>query len=75
MKKGDNNREIIRALALFTQLGLSMASCVFLGVLAGKFLDSKLGTAPWLLLICSLIGACAAFKVLYDLAIKRWNKK
>jgi F0F1-type ATP synthase assembly protein I len=31
-------------------------------------LDSLLGTAPWLLLVFSLLGAAAAFKSLIDMA-------
>ena len=72
MNKDD--REIQRALALFTQLGLSMAACVFAGVIAGRYLDRWLGTSPVLLILFSLIGAAASFKVLYDTAIKRWMK-
>lgn len=72
MKKGDGNRDIFRALALFTQLGVSMAACVLVGVLAGKLLDRLFGTSPLLLIICSLIGGAASFKVLYDIAIREW---
>ena len=71
MKK-DDRREILRALGLFTQLGFTMASCVFLGVMAGKYLDRWLGTSPWLLLLFTVIGALSAFKVMYDIVIKEW---
>ena len=74
MKKDNGNREILRALALLTQLGLSMATCVIVGVLIGRFLDRWLGTAPWLLILFSFVGAAAAFKTLYDIAIKEWMK-
>ncbi|NLN53511.1 MAG: hypothetical protein GX150_04315, partial [Firmicutes bacterium] len=36
-----------------------MAATIFVGVLLGRFLDSLLGTSPWLLLIFSLLGAGA----------------
>lgn len=72
MKKNDDKRNIIRALALLSQLGLSMAACVFAGVMAGKLLDRWLGTSPWLLIVCSIIGAAASFKVMYDMAIREW---
>ena len=76
MKKdsGDGDREVRRALGLLTQLGFAMAACVIVGVFLGKWLDGKLGTSPWLLLGCSLLGAAAAFKVFYDLVIKEWLK-
>ena len=69
--KGEN-RDIMRALGLFTQLGITMAVCVWIGVMAGKYLDKLLGTSPWLLVACALIGAAAAFKALYDIVIKEW---
>lgn len=65
----------LNALSLLSQLGLTMGACVFLGVLAGKYLDRWLGTSPWLLLVCALVGAAASFKVLYDTVIKEWDKK
>ncbi|MCL2165774.1 MAG: AtpZ/AtpI family protein [Clostridiales bacterium] len=69
-----NRREIAGALSLVTQLGLSMFACIFLGVWTGKTLDERLGTTPTLLMVGVLLGAAASFKVLYDLAIKRWMK-
>lgn len=78
MKKDDHQdqsgarREIIRAIALFTQLGISMAACVFVGVMAGKLLDRWLGTSPWLLVILSFVGGVASFKVMYDIVIREW---
>lgn len=74
-KSGGFHREVLRALGLLTQLGVSMAVCVFIGVMLGKFLDGLFGTSPWLLVIFAFIGAGAAFKVMYDLAIKEWWKK
>lgn len=74
MDKGEK-WEIFRALGQLTQLGLTMATCVLMGVLAGRFADSRLGTSPWGLLILAFMGAAAAFKVLYDTVIKRWMKK
>lgn len=47
-----------------------MASCVFIGVFLGRYLDKLLGSSPWLLLVFSLIGVGAAIKVLFDFANK-----
>lgn len=71
-RDSDGNRQILRALALFTQLGLTMAACVFVGVIAGKLADGWLGTSPWLLVAGSVVGGLAAFKTLYDIVIKEW---
>ena len=74
----NNNKEqrhkLLHALSFFSQVGITMAACVFIGVLLGGAFDRLLGTAPWLLLIFSLLGVGAAFKSLFDLANKT-NKK
>lgn len=72
MKNNNGNRDIFKALALFTQLGLSMAACVFVGVFLGKLIDRWLGTSPLMLIILSLVGGAASFKVMYDIVIREW---
>ena len=61
-------REIVRALSIFSQIGITVVVCVFLGVFLGRFLDSWLGTTPWMLLVFAAMGAGAAFRVLYDMS-------
>ena len=73
-KNNDSKREIIEAFGLLTQLGASMFACLFIGVMIGRTLDRRLNTSPALLLVFTLLGAVASFKVLYDLAIKKWMK-
>lgn len=60
------NSETLRALAHFSQIGVTMAASVLLGVLIGKYLDVFFGTAPWLLLIFSFLGVGAAIKALFN---------
>ena len=67
--------EIFRAIGLLGQLGVSMAACIFVGVIAGKYLDIWFGTSPVFLIMGSIIGGVASFKVLYDIAIKGWGDK
>lgn len=67
----EQRREIIRALSLFSQFGITVAACVAIGVLGGKYLDEFFGTSPWLLIIFSLLGVAAAFKSMFDLANKK----
>jgi len=62
---------VVRALSFLTQVGVTMFACVFLGVFLGRTLDRALGTTPWLLLVCSLVGAAAAFMELFRLAKKK----
>lgn len=58
--------ELLRALSFFSQIGITMAACVFIGVFIGRFLDNLFRTTPWLLLLFSLLGAAAALKALFD---------
>jgi F0F1-type ATP synthase assembly protein I len=68
-------RAIMRALSLFTQLGLSMAVCVLLCVAAGKWIDDRLGTKPCFLFIFAVIGMVAALKVIMDITAKEEEKR
>jgi len=58
---------LARAVANFSQIGVTIAATIIVGVLLGKFLDSLFGTTPWLLLVFSLLGVGAAFKGLLNL--------
>jgi ATP synthase protein I len=55
----------MKAFSMFTQTGILIVACLLIGVLLGRFLDSKLGTSPWLLLFFSLLGMAAAFRTMY----------
>ena len=65
-----HRREVLNALSLMTQLGLTMAVCVFIGVAGGWFLDGRLGTSPWFLLGLTVLGVVAALKSMYDMVMK-----
>ncbi len=65
--KKKKNGDLLQALSFFSQIGITMAVCVLIGVFAGRSLDGLLGTAPWLLLIFGLLGAGAAIKVMFDM--------
>lgn len=65
-KDKKKSKELLEALSFFSHIGITMAASVLIGVFLGKFLDNLLGTSPLLLLLFSLFGAGAAFKVLFD---------
>ena len=58
------------AIALFTQLGVSMSACVLVGILGGIWLDGRLGTSPGFLFAGCLLGTAASFKSMYDITAK-----
>jgi F0F1-type ATP synthase assembly protein I len=60
---------ILKALGLITQIGISMMIPIALCLFLGQYLDEKLGTSPWLLIIFIVLGVLAAFRNLYMLTI------
>ena len=67
-RKKSNSGEALRAFAYFSQIGITMAAAVLMGVLLGRYLDRLFGTAPWLGLVFSLLGAGAAIKLVFSFA-------
>ena len=57
--------DVIRASGQFMGLGLTWALSVLLFLGAGAWLDSRLGTGPFLLIAGAFVGAGAGFYYLY----------
>jgi len=55
----------MRGLALITQVGFSISSCLFTGVMLGKYLDRWFGTNPLMLILCSMLGTAAALRAVF----------
>jgi len=70
-KRQGKQSETFRALAYFSQVGVTMVATVLVAVLLGKYLDILLGTKPWLTLVFSFLGAGAAIKALFDLSSEK----
>lgn len=71
-KKGryDKTLTTARKMALASTIGLVLVISIFIGYGVGSWLDSKLGTDPWLMLVCTLLGIVAGFHELIALARK-----
>ncbi|MDA8166040.1 MAG: AtpZ/AtpI family protein [Desulfobacteraceae bacterium] len=64
----NQRKEIMKMLADFGTVGMTVAFSIFIGVGIGYLLDHKVfggRTAPWLTLIFLGLGVAAAFKNLY----------
>ena len=49
----------------FAGHGLTFVIAIFGGLYLGQWLDRKLGTAPWLLIVGVFLGAAASFYSMY----------
>jgi ATP synthase protein I len=69
-KKKDDKYSTYRQIGILTTIPMLMAVGPILGYYIGNFLDEKLGTAPYLMVIFIFFGFVAAGKGVYNL-IKR----
>ena len=70
----NNRKEIMKLLADFSTIGMTMAFSIFIGVGIGYLLDEKVfngRTSPWFTLIFLGLGVVAAFKNLYTMAKRK----
>ncbi len=51
--------------AVLAGAGFELAGCILLGLFAGQWIDKRLGTAPWLLILGVFIGAAAGIFNMY----------
>jgi len=70
MRDRKSRKDLMRLLADFSTIGLSLASSIFVGFGIGYLLDVKLfsgRTTPWFMLIFFCFGVFAGFRTLYRL--------
>jgi len=63
--KVPDSREMLRVSGQFLGYGLSWALSVLLFLAVGGWLDTKLGTSPFLLILGAFVGGGAGFYSLY----------
>lgn len=71
------DKNVIKNLAMITQVGISMLAPVFLCVFAGQWLDAKFGwsTVPVLLILGILAGGRNTWLLLQGLVEQKGGKK
>lgn len=68
---GNRDFRMYENLVFVSQIGISMAMPIFLGVYGGNWLDQKVGTTGIFLLIGILFGVGTSFMNLYKIAVSR----
>ena len=63
---GKRGSFVVSAVTSMMHIGITIASCIIVGVFLGRFLDRVIGTSPWLLILFSLLGVAAAFKSIFS---------
>lgn len=60
----------IKNLTYISQVAFIMLTPILLGVWGGNWVDAKLGTSPWILMLGIVIGVSSAFLNLYKFVMK-----
>lgn len=64
----EETKKYLRQLAMASTLGFQVALAIFIGLAIGVWLDSWLGTFPWLALVFMVFGVVAGFLNYYRFA-------
>jgi ATP synthase protein I len=73
MTPGGPPRPNLRKLAELSSVGLLLPSSIIVGLFFGYVLDRWLRTAPWLLLVFTVLGAVSGLLSLFR-ALKKYDK-
>lgn len=68
-----NNK--LRDYARYSAIGMQMMTAMLLGAFGGRWLDTRLGTSPFLLLLLLLLGVAYALYIVVRLANNNHNDK
>ena len=71
---GPDSGKQLKAFARIGAVGIELALSTVIGLLAGRWLDGKLSTSPYLTLVGLLLGVIAGFRSLY-LAAKQSQRQ
>ncbi len=55
------DNDFLLTLGIYGAIGLQLAISVVVGVMAGRWLDERWGTTPWLTIVGMLLGSTAGF--------------
>lgn len=68
------NKKFFQAMALASSIGINFAVSTLLGYYGGSWLDGKLGTAPWLMVVGIMAGVAAGTWGTIHLVTSIWKE-
>jgi F0F1-type ATP synthase assembly protein I len=68
---GSGGGKQLKAFARVSALGIELVVSTVIGLLGGRWLDAKLSTDPYLMLLGLILGVVAGFRSLYLTARKQ----
>jgi ATP synthase protein I len=71
---GPSGGKQLNALARLASVGIEFSVSTVIGLLGGKWIDGKLGTQPWLMLVGLVLGVTAGLRSLLRTA-RRANQE
>lgn len=74
MKKDNDKKNMLKNLALISQLGISVVTPIFLSMFIGQLLDKWIGTQGIFTIVFIVLGAGAGFLNLLKIT-GAWNNK
>ena len=74
MKKNSTPKNLLGRIITYSSIGIQVGFAIAIGVIAGGYLDSWLGTGPWLTLLGRLVGVISGFSRLFQIG-KELNQK
>ena len=70
----NDHKEALKLLTDFSTLGLTVAGCVVIGLLFGRYLDHNVfadRTSPWFTMIFLAFGIFAGFRNIYKMSKRK----
>jgi ATP synthase protein I len=67
---GPQGGKLLKATMRLASVGIELSISTVIGLLGGRWLDGKLGTDPWLMIVGLVLGVTAGFRSLIRTAQK-----
>lgn len=73
--ESDSSKTAYRAFGLVTAIGADLVGCILGGLYLGKWIDSKVGTTPFLMVLGILLGLAAGIFGIFQMTRVFYKEK